>query len=450
MNQELSPFERGDHQTPLSLARQVIERLAKTLSPRTILEPTCGRGHFLRAASETFSSAKLIGYELNEAHVATARADVPRSVIQRGDVFAVDWDEVLAKQPGPVLIVGNPPWVTSAALSLSENTPRERGGHGLVGLEAVTGASNFDLAEAITLRLLRAASSRSDEVTLAFLIKSSVARRLMVAFARESFARPVALFAIDARVSFGVSVDACLFVAKSGSAKGEVRCDVFESLDGDRVDTLRVVDGQVRSGEIEKPSFDLPPLTWRSGIKHDRVKVMELRRDGERLINGLGETVDIELSHRFPLLKATDLARGNASTRELVVPQRRVGQATDDLPTNVAAYLRRHAAGLNARRSRVYVKQPPYAIFGVGDYTFANHKVAVSGLHPEPHFRVIGPSEGRPMVFDDTCYFACFDSEKDAKEVAKTLNSASVKRFLGAHIFAGQKRPVTKRLLSRL
>ncbi len=448
---ELSAFERGDHQTPMPLARRVLQRLKPITSPASVLEPTCGRGHFLVAAKEAFPDAHQVGYELSEARLAEARVEIPSAALHQGDVFKTDWARVIAELPRPLLIVGNPPWVTTGALSASENTPRERPDHGLVGLDAMTGASNFDLAEAITLRLLSAcAAEPKGEVTLALLIKSSVARRLLASFARSRLATPVGLFRFDARIAFGVAVEACLFVVKSGAPATEVRCDVYASLEGAQTTTLHVADGQVRAGAEEARTFTLPPLAWRSGIKHDRVKVMELRRDGDRLLNGLGEEVDVESTHRYPLLKATDLAKGNAPTRELVVPQTRVGEPTDALPPKLTAYLERHAEALRARRSRVYDKQPPYAIFGVGPYSFADHKVAVSGLHHEPRFRVVSPHEGRPVVFDDTCYFVAVESASAAKSLAEKLGSREVLKFLGSHIFPGQKRPITKRLLSRL
>ncbi len=42
---------------------------------------------------------------------------------------------------------------------------------------------------------------------------------------------------------------------------------------------------------------------WRQGVKHDCSKVMELSYQGDFLINGLKETIDIESKYVFPLIK---------------------------------------------------------------------------------------------------------------------------------------------------
>ena len=53
--------EFGDFQTPLTLARDVCALLVRSgIRPKSILEPTCGRGSFLVASLEHFSSAETI------------------------------------------------------------------------------------------------------------------------------------------------------------------------------------------------------------------------------------------------------------------------------------------------------------------------------------------------------------------------------------------------------
>jgi hypothetical protein len=59
--------EFGDFQTPDALADNVVN-LIKSLgfTPRTVLEPTCGRGAFLVAASKAFHGAELFGLDIND------------------------------------------------------------------------------------------------------------------------------------------------------------------------------------------------------------------------------------------------------------------------------------------------------------------------------------------------------------------------------------------------
>ena len=52
-------WEFGDFQTPDTLATAAVELIQQLgLKPASILEPTCGRGAFIRAASSIFSDAK--------------------------------------------------------------------------------------------------------------------------------------------------------------------------------------------------------------------------------------------------------------------------------------------------------------------------------------------------------------------------------------------------------
>jgi hypothetical protein len=113
-------------------------------------------------------------------------------------------------------------------------------------------------------------------------------------------------------------------------------------------------------------------------------------------------------------------------------------------------YLSRHQARFTARKSSIYAKGPVFSIFGIGDYTFSDWKVAVSALHRPALFVVVGPWENHPVVFDDTCYYLPFAHEAEARVVAAILNSAPCQEFLASLIFPGSKRAVTVELLQRL
>jgi hypothetical protein len=156
----------------------------------------------------------------------------------------------------------------------------------------------------------------------------------------------------------------------------------------------------------------------------------------------------------FPLLKCSDLANGRTRPeRWLLLTQRRVGEDTNDI-ARVAPktwrYLNRHHALFKARKSSIYRQRADFSVFGVGDYAFAPWKVAVSGLHRNPVFVLLGLHEGKPLLLDDTCYFLSFDNKAEAETVANILNSAPCREFLSALLFEDSKRPVTVELLQRL
>ena len=182
---------------------------------------------------------------------------------------------------------------------------------------------------------------------------------------------------------------------------------------------------------------------------------MELERGaGGAWTNGLGELVDVEPAVLHPLLKSSDVANDRgAPTRAVIVPQRALGEDTSALRREAPRawkYLTRHRALLDARKSSIYEGQPPFAIFGVGPYSFAPWKVAVSGLYKRSAFALIGPHEGRPVVLDDTCYFLGFETERAARRAAVALRSPLAREFLAARIFWDQKRPITKSILQSL
>ncbi|MBN1901733.1 hypothetical protein JW926_10460, partial [Candidatus Sumerlaeota bacterium] len=79
-------------------------------------------------------------------------------------------------------------------------------------------------------------------------------------------------------------------------------------------------------------------------------------------------------------------------------------------------YLKAHSDILDKRKSIIYQNRPRFSIFGVGDYTFTPWKVAISGLYKNCRFCVVGNSQGKPIVLDDTCYFIPCDSEQESRD----------------------------------
>jgi hypothetical protein len=450
--------EFGDFQTPLELATRIATLLGAARYPR-ILEPTCGRGTFLSAVRPSDPSAQeRIGIEVQPAHASAA---APFGTVLARNVFTMSLGSDLPwTTTGPLLVVGNPPWVTSADLSRfgSANVPEKTNDRGLRGLEARTGSANFDVAEYIWIKLIRELAPQ--EPTIALLCKTQVARNVLAHCAELDL--PVSggrLYPLDSMRWFGAGVDAGLFVLDVRAGARSFTCAVYESLSSPRPTGRRfgVVDGRLVSDvdgyAATRAADGSCPFVWRQGIKHDATQVMELVSSSGGPRSKSGEPVDVEDEFLYPLLKSTDLFRGRTSvaTKQMVVPQRSLSSpVSSSLAPKLWAYLSAHASVLDGRRSSIYRNRSRFCVFGVGDYSFAPYKVAISGMHKTPEFRLVGPLGGRPVVFDDTCYFLSFDDPAPAAVVCAVLRSPAARTLIESLVFWDSKRPVTKKLLQRI
>ncbi len=459
----------GDFQTPAPLAEAAVALVRRLgVRPGAVVEPTCGRGAFVLAAARAFPDAPILGVDVNAGHLAALKAGLDgaagRVALFQADAFAFDWAAALAGLPDPLLVLGNPPWVTNAALGVmgSANRPARGNSEGLRGLDAVTGRSNFDVSEFLIRRHLDWLAERRGALggALAVLCKTAVARKaLAYAWMRGSPVARARLFRIDAQAAFGASVDAGLLFVEMGEAGGEAECPVFDGLSEDRpagalgfIDGLLVADAAAyRAHRFEAAP---PGAPWRSGIKHDCARVMELVHDGQGWVNGLGERVDAEDSVLFPLLKSADLTGTRPPPRRaLIVTQRETGEPTARLEREAPrawAYLRRHADALAARASAIYRGRPEFSLFGVGAYAFADWKIAISGFAKTPAFHLIGPADGRPVVFDDTVYTLPRADEAEARRTFAALTGDRAQALLRSLIFPTDKRPITAAVLNRV
>jgi hypothetical protein len=462
-------IERGDFQTPLDLCTEICDLIARSGVPRPnlVLEPCCGTGSFVLAAACAFPDARIIGVDIDGDHLATALGRVREAGLEtrvrlvEADLFEADWRATLGPVRGRVLVVGNPPWVTSDRMRRigGRNLPARANFKGLGGLDAITGKGNFDVSEWVLLDLLD--RLQGVPATVAMLCKTAVARRVVErAAATEACFSCRGTWAIDARARFGAAVAACVFVFDSDSAGSDADCRVFTSLDARAPDHVfgsrdGVLVADMDAYERWRGLAAEDRLRWRSGIKHDCARVFELVKASDGWRNGLGEIVDVEDELLHPLIKGTDLARDRVGEpeRALVVTQRHPGDDTSDIAGRAPrtwAYLDRHRALLAARRSSIYRGRPEFAIFGVGPYSFAPWKVAVSGLHADPAFRVVGQREGRPFVLDDTCMSLAFEREGEARAVRALLESHPARELLRSLTFRDAKRPVTRAVLERI
>ncbi len=458
----LETVEFGDFQTPEALCLEVCGLVrGMGVFPNTIIEPTCGEGSFVRACVSMFPECEdVFGFEINPAHADRA-GSIKKATIRRKNVFEIDWPETIREMKDPILMIGNPPWVTNSAMSAigGGNVPRKGNAEGLRGLDAVTGKSNFDISEWMISRFLESLSGRS--AALAMLCKTSAARKaLKKAWRRGLEIAAASMHGIDAARHFGASVDACLLlcVLKPGAASRE--CRVHRSLNRAAPRTaFGIRDGRLLSdlaaAEGCRRLLGRSPARWRSGIKHDCSKVMELFPEGDgAFVNGFGEKAMLENRFLYPMLKSSELMKDAARpSRCMLVTQRSVGESTSKIKDEAPGtwkYLRSHGERLDARSSAVYRNRPRFSMFGVGPYAFSPWKVAVSGFCKKPLFRPVGPHEGKPVVLDDTCYFLPCGSEESARALTALLASDEAGSFFNALIFRDSKRPVTAEVLNSL
>ena len=291
------------------------------------------------------------------------------------------------------------------------------------------------------------------------LVKTAVARKVLAHAERQSLAvRESFLIGIDAKKHFGASVDACLLVIRLSTDLTELNHDytVFKNLNDDqgrRVGhRLGLTVGNLDTFETCTHIVGKSPQKWRSGIKHDAASVMEFTRTEQCLKNGLGESVEIESTYLFPMLKGSDV--GSAKPwrgKYMLVTQRYVGEFTEPLREQAPLtwrYLEKHANILDARGSTIYAKNPRFSLFGIGDYAFRPWRIAICSLYKALRFRLVGPIDGRPVMFDDTIYYLSFDTEVQAHAILEKLMSEPATTLLSALIFWDEKRPIKTGILN--
>lgn len=469
MSEHKRRVEFGDFQTPDGLALAVCRRLAVLgLRPDVVIEPTCGVGAFVRAAAAAFPDAReILGFETNDSYLEALRAKLggtlnpDRIRLERADFFTTDWRGKLSDIRGSVLVVGNFPWVTNATLGTigGSNLPEKSNFLAHRGFDAISGKANFDISEWMLLEVLRWFEGRSGDV--AMLVKNAVARKILAHAQRQgSVVRDAFLIGIDAKKEFGAAVDACLLVMRFTTDQRLICHDytVFSDIE-DRVGRrvghrLGLTVGDLDAFEASIHLVGASPQKWRSGVKHDASAVMEFTRSERGIENGLGESVELESDYLYPLLKGSDVGSAKAWREKYVlVTQRRVGDATDPirkLAPLTWAYLERHGPQLDARGSTIYAKNPRFSIFGVGDYAFYPWKIAICGLYKTLRFRLVGPIDGRPVMFDDTVYYLSFDTEAEAAATLVMIESEPARGLLSSLIFWDEKRPVKTSILNVL
>ncbi|KAA1259719.1 hypothetical protein LF1_22560 [Rubripirellula obstinata] len=447
----------------------------------TMVEPTCGVGGFLVAALDVCKPKQIYAMEQDANYVRAARRNISRAEaassdrvkIRKQNFFDFQWDRFRDSCGERVLIFGNPPWVTSSEIGVhsGDNLPKKRNVLSDRGIDAITGKSNFDLAESMLQTLLGVMRPGKD--SLAMLVKSSTARRLAQhAWSVDQQFAKLHFYQIDAKEHFGASVEAGLLLMQlkdPGSTRKRSRqpqaCRFFQDLRAKRSTIAfgnfngKLVSDPVRAKSTEHLVAS-EQVMWRSGVKHDLASVLELVvHDGE-VFDRNGKGLDIEFEHLYPLAKGSDVASGEARTsnRVMLLPQRSVGQSTSEMKNTAPKtfhYLTQNLDSFNARRSSIYRGRDQFAIFGVGDYTFSPWKVAICGLYKKLTFTVFGPAvfgpvQKKPVVFDDTVYLLPLKTRRQALLVKRLLESEAAEDFLESRIFWEAKRPINASVLRSL
>ncbi len=455
-------IEYGDFQTPVELSEILCELLRnKDFDFGGIIEPTCGVGNFLNSAIQSYPEATAIGVEINSEYSKIAKNNLQsRAQIHTNDFFTTDWESIINSITGNILVIGNPPWVTNSQVgSISgSNLPAKTNFQKFSGLDAITGKSNFDISEWMMLRIVEWLNQKSG--VLAILCKSSVARKILKScWQNNKNITSAEIYNVDTKRYFDAAVDSCFLICQFGNENLCYEVNVFNL---DEPSSCKYTLGWINNQLIcnldyfEKYShlISTENENWRSGIKHDASAVMELEIEKGNLVNGYGQVISIEDDYLYPMLKTSDVANGRLTPRRyMIVPQNKTGQETDSIRVKAPKtwkYLSENSARLSARGSSIYRNRPQFSIFGIGDYTFAPWKIAISSMYKHLTFQVIGPYEDKPIVFDDATYFLPCEDQNQAELIAKILNSNISKQFYESFIFWDSKRPITADLLKKL
>ena len=421
--------EYGDFQTNQELALQVASyAYSKYADFEFILEPTCGKGNFILATlKQSKSLKKIVGVEIYQPYVLETKFKIftyflndrelpkPEIDIIHGNAFEFDYTQLAhSTKHLKTLVIGNPPWITNSELGSidSKNLPKKSNFKKHSGFEAITGKGNFDIGEYISLLMLK--NFENHNGIFAFLIKNSVVKNLIQDQKRNRFKISQSeKLNIDSKKEFNVSVNACLFLT-SLNTKSDFTCREFDFYNREYLTTfgwykdkfVYSIEDYDKSSSVDGKAI----FNWRSGVKHDCSKVMEFEQVNGHFINGMGEEINIEKKLVYGLIKSSDLKDDKTNTyRKLtIITQNKVGQETkyikDKLPLT-HQYLSSHKEFFEKRKSSIYKDKPDFSIFGIGDYSFTNYKVAISGLYKTTHFTLVSPKDSKPIMLDDTCYF---------------------------------------------
>lgn len=462
-NRPLSERQRGDFQTPDSLVTQIWSTLDGSFYD-IIIEPTFGLGTFFTSMPRK-GTPRLVGWEIHGGYYDATVQELMRRRYSVDHLFPTDVlsgsvSDIGGVEDSSVLVIGNPPWVTNSEQGSlgGKNTGQKSNVKSLRGMDALTGKSNFDIAEAVILHIFNMLSACRN-IQFALLVKFSVATNLLKFLGKSADVGDFEFHRIDAQRYFGAAVDAGLLKFKvSKDVQRRSTCLIYEGIAGALAGEITTVGNQLiydaslyaRTSFME--STGTPSYVWRQGIKHDVGKVLELRETESGIWNGFGEPVDIESEVLHPLYKGSEIFHGRKGRYVIPMYQNDLKDSLHDLPERfpkLHQYLLHYKTQFEQRKSRIYQNKPPFVLFGVGSYTYAPYKVAIAALYTQPMFRILD-SDTRPAIIDDTCYMLATDCHDEAIYLGAVLNLDATRDYLLSISWQGNKRRFTKDTLARV
>ncbi|QEE15512.2 hypothetical protein DSAG12_01338 [Promethearchaeum syntrophicum] len=471
----------GDFQTPLDFSLKICLYLQKKdCNPEILMEPTCGEGNFIISALRTFSKLKIIYcvdiqpkyewiFKLNIIKLKSELNFQAEINFYRFNIFSSEYLDIFKKieknSKKELLIIGNPPWITNTELSKldSSNAPKKSNFMGLKGLDALTGKSNFDIAEYIMINLLQNLMKSGLSGKIAFLLKDTVIQKILKEHRRSSInLSEIYALGTNFQKIFHINAHGSLFFAHFGESSEYIckKQPFNENIDNSKCSTFGWVDNKFVSNIDNYMNYKWlegkSPKIWRHGVKHDLSKVMVLHYDQKGfLLNGNDEEVELEKKFLYPFLKSSDLQVKIAkkSRYKIIITQHKLGQDTkllEEKAPKLWNYLNKNLDKFNARKSKVYHEKPLFSIFGIGEYTFKPYKIGVSGFYKKLNFCLIKPQNDKTVILDDTSYYLFFENLMECFFTWVVLNFPEVKEFFSSIVFINAKRPYKKEVLMRL
>ncbi len=478
--QVLKNKEYGDFQTPITMCESVANLIHTTnFEPTILIEPSCGKGNFVVSALKRFQTIKtVIAIELQEEYREDFYSNLGESSLDLTNIdilfisksfFELDFQELFIRlninfNDERFLILGNPPWVTNSFLGSinSCNLPSKKNSKvKFKGLDALTGKSNFDIAETFILKLIDFFNNKSYQ--LALICKTSTVTNLVKNNSDRLSHQQLSTYRFNAKKEFGISASANILVMQKSSINSKVHhtCDVFE-LDNslEKIYTygfqnaffVSNIDLYNKYAHLEGDFI----YQWRQGLKHDASSILVLEEiNPGQYKNKLQETIELEPELIYPFLKSSDIKKPiiTHSRYYVLVTQEKLGEDTTKRLINypkIWEYVNEKRDYFLKRKSRIYNNQSEFCVFGIGDYTFKPYKIAISGFYKKLQFSLLLPKQNKPILLDDTCYSLSFDSLEEAVLIWILLNSEIAIQFISSITFLESKRPYKKDILQRL
>ncbi|MFC7082203.1 N-6 DNA methylase [Halorussus caseinilyticus] len=505
----------GEYYTPRGVAELAVEALdVDDLASATFLDPGCGSGVFAAVCIDRKMSAmagappeeivenvasSVVGIDLNPVAVKSTKLNYLLSlspVLEDADAESVELPVFLtdalglsrdddlslageAFDPSADYLVGNPPWIPWSRLS-EDVKARWRGTyadeldllpHG--GTDARLGHANDD----VSLPFVWVCVHRylTEGGAASFVLKRDVMkgpagrllRTLTVGdrplaldhvhdFNRlrpfgEQVGANAAVYALRADADHSFPIDATSWTAGDAAPDFATAETIRATLDAESTGIVPVDDDTtsawIREG-AERGALGDCDHDIRHGVKDDAQAVFSIDRE---------ELADLEPELVYPYLKSRHVVKYGLFGHELrLVPLRKANedneaQLREQYPKTYD-YLRSNRDALERRSSSWLEKGPFYNVFGLGEYTWSEYKVAWCRLGFKPHFAVVSTVEDddlgeKQVVPGDHFMFVSTDSEREAHFLCGLLNSAVYQRSL--RTVASEEKPVSRRRWSR-